>query len=69
MVPLTIICAIKEIYQVWVLRRSYISFENLIQDLFIILFFVQFGILMAGYTEAVASLSVVSTVPFRITYK
>ena len=62
--PLTLICAVKEIYQVWVLRRAYISFENLVQDLFILLFIVQFGLLMAGYSEVVASLSAVSVTIF-----
>ena len=64
LLPLTLICAVKEIYQVWVLRRAYISFENLVQDLFILLFIVQFGLLMAGYSEVVASLSAVSVTIF-----
>ena len=66
MVPLTIICFLKELYQFAVLRKAYWSFENLTQVTFILLFVLQFGLLLAGYLEIVASVSVVSSATFAI---
>ena len=59
LVPLTLICVLKEIYQFSVLRKAYISFENVIQDTFILLLLLQWILLAAGLKELIRSVSVV----------
>ena len=65
MATLTIICALKEVYQGCVLLKAYWNFENITQDVFICLVFIQFALLVSGYPEFVVTSGVVShTVQF-----
>ncbi|CAG7785011.1 unnamed protein product, partial [Allacma fusca] len=55
----------KEVYQAWILRRAYITAENISQILFITLFIAQYSLLVCKFavqTDIIASISAVTVI-------
>ena len=58
----TVLCALKDVCQLFMLRKAYFNFENVLRDVFIVLVIAQVALLIMGQPEIVITTSAVSNI-------